>query len=212
MNLLYQLRVPMAFALIAALFFFLTIQAGPSSPKGTITAEVAPEGATISIDGREMSSEVTVETGDHTVEAKMDGFATQSQQVDLKEGQTLKVGFVLESNSPETADWYTEHPEDQQLAEVILGQLSDFNTESAIQTNPLLQQLPYSYSDGNSGFVNIDHGVPVKGSSQPAIYVSARTPLARQEAVAWIRSQGYDPTTMDIIFKGEVNPFRGQTK
>lgn len=169
----------------------------------TITVEAAPSSYKVTIDGKKASpGDNKVTAGQHTITVKKDGFSQQAQTVITAIGQTVYTGFVLVSNSASTKNWYNDHPDDQQLSESISSHSSDYNSELSTQKNTLLQELPVLYGDGRGGLIRIDSGVPIFGSSQPAIYVNAQSPSDRQGVLTWMRSNGYNPANMDIVFYG----------
>ena len=196
-KLLFIISLPIAFLI----GYFVTLQSPPHN--SAITIEAAPRSSTVKIDGKTVDTGTNkIVAGKHTIEVSHDGFDSQSQTVSTSVGQTAYAGFVLSPNSPDTKNWYQDITEDQKLSETISSHVSDYNSHQATQANSLLQELPVSFGDGHGGLVTIDSGVPVQGSSQPAVYVTAQTPADRQSALDWMRSNGYNPATMDIVFKG----------
>lgn len=166
----------------------------------TITVEVSPADATITIDGRHVrAGDTKVVAGQHTVLASRAGFANQTQPVTAAAGQTAYVGFALVSSSPSTKNWYSSHGGDQKLAEAISSHRIDYYTKASLAKNSLLQQLPIVY-DGAQGPIRLDAGLPLPGSSQPAVYVTAPTVADRLGVLAWLRDNGYDPALTDLVF------------
>lgn len=184
------------------LFFWFGYVGSRHTPplNSTIDVEVSPQASAITIDGtpgRKGNNKVVV--GTHKVVVQQAGFKQFSQTVTTEAGQTSYVGAVLSPGSSATANWYSTHTGDQKLAEAISSHSFDYQSQQASQKNPLLQQLPVTYDTG-AGEVTISSGVPLQSSDQPAVYVSATTPVDRQSALTWIRTNGYDPSTMDIVF------------
>jgi len=175
-----------------------------------ITVEVAPKSAKITIDGKKAGvGNNKVFAGKHTVKISKEGFSQQAQTITTQAEQTVYLGTALSSNSPKTQNWYKENPDDQKLSEGISSHQSDYDSQTAVQSNTLLQQLPISIG-GAFGTTTIGSGIPVQGSNQPAIYISAPTATDRQSALAWMRNNGYNPATMDIVFNGSVTSFEAQ--
>jgi hypothetical protein len=204
-----RLYFPLFLVLLAGLSFWVVISAGRTSTKTFLQVQAAPSGAAIAIDGHSVSlGKDEVDAGTHTVTATRKGFATQTQSVPVKAGQTVYVGVILQPNASSTKNWYKNHASDQQLSQTIADQEANYHMTADPITNPFLRQLPISYGDGLGGLVTIDQGIPLPGTSQPAIYVTADMPTTRQQVLEYMRSRGYDPATMDIIFYGTVDPLQ----
>jgi hypothetical protein len=183
--------------------------ARPSSPTidSYIQTEVIPSGSTLSIDGQGVrAGKYGVASGSHVVIVSKKGFTTKTSTVSTTQSQTVYVGVALQPDSPSTANWYREHPQDQQLAEGLGSHEADYEKQAAIQNNPFLNQLPILYGDGQGGTVNITLGVAISPGGPPAVYVTANTPTDRQGVLAYMRNRGYDPADMDIVFYGQSNP------
>ncbi len=204
---LKHLAFPSLILGIAGMAFIATITLGATSSAGFfIQIAAAPSGASILIDGNNAKAgRNQVQWGDHVVTVSKDGFATQTQNVTTNSKEAY-VDAVLIPNSPTTKNWYDSHPSDQQLAQGISSQAADRNGAAYVRANPFLNQLPTLYGDGNGGFVNIAPGAALPGSSQPAIYISASTPVFRQDALTYIRSHGGKPADMDLVFSDAPAP------
>lgn len=192
--------------LAVPLFFWFGYASSRHVPprNSTISIEAAPQQASITIDGKSVvNGNNKVTAGSHTISVQQAGFKQFSQTISTTPGQTAYIGAVLSSNSSATANWYTLHPDDAKQAEAISSHNFDYQSQQATKQNSLLQQLPITYDTG-AGEVTINSGVPLPGSNQPAIYVDASTPIDRQSALGWLRQNGYDPATMDIVFNGII--------
>ncbi len=168
----------------------------------TLTVQVVPSGSTVTVNGRGVrSSELKVKPGKYTVKASKKGFETYSEDFDIQKNDSKFFGAALVSNSPETANWYTDHPKDQQIAESISGTLVEQGSSEALSNAPLIRALPMI---GAGYTYRIDYGYDRKLTGQdtmPVIYVSANTPEARQRALRWMRHQGVDLSDYKIVFK-----------
>ncbi len=166
----------------------------------TITVAIAPQSATITINGKKGHSGMNnVSPGPVTVTAVHPGFATLSRTVIVQKGTDGYVGLVLTSNSAATNNWYETHPADLQASSVISSKQSDINASQSVKNTPIIQILPYI----GPGFEwRVDYGVnpSEKAAQTPAIYINALTPRGRSDALFWIKSRGYDLATMKIIF------------
>ena len=102
------------------------------------------------------------------------------------------------SNSPSTANWYYNHPSDEKIAEGISSNESTVASQEAVQAVPLIKLLPFTGPDFE---YQINYGSKSGSSSPiPVIYITAQSQQAQQDALAWIRSMGYDPSKMTIEY------------
>lgn len=207
MNNLYSVAQKMVFPALLVLSVLLGYNLALSRPAATstIATKVAPHGSRLTIDSKGVDEGNTaVIPGRHIVVASHKNFKTKSKTVIVKDGATGYAGFILDPVSFNTTDWYNDHPDDQKAAEGVSDFLSDYSTQAALNNNSLLQLLPTSFGD-RGDTVTINSGVPVPGSSQPAIYIDAPTPELRREALEWIKNRGYNISTMDIVFNQETD-------
>ncbi len=157
-----------------------------------------PNDATVYADGDSQGSakSLSLSAGPHSIIIKRSGFADSINQVDLKAGQTKALSAALLPNSPEGFAWLQQHPDQQLQREAIGGQAFDQNSGNAAEKYPLITKLPIYHRD-----YKIDYGSSQKHSGAIAIYITAAGTIQRQEALDRIRSEGYDPSDYEIIFR-----------
>jgi hypothetical protein len=200
---------PIFLLLVAGLSFIITTRAGQASTDTFLQIQVAPGAAAIAVDGHGVGAgKHEINPGEHTLIFSRKGFGTQTRSVNVGSGQTVYTGAILQPNSSATQNWYNKHSSDQKLSQQIADRDSDYQATATSRANPFLQLLPLSYGDGYGGQVTIAQGLPLAGSTQPAIYVSATTPTDRQGVLTYMRSRGYDPALMDIVFYDTSNPLQ----
>lgn len=198
-------KFPLILILSFGLSFWLAETATAPPKLSSIHIEVAPKGSAVTINGaRAGVGKNAVQSGVNVIKVERSGFETQTKSIQVENGGRGFAGIILKPNTDKTNDWYETHPPDQKLVEAIGSHESDFKSDQVAQENTLLQLLPYSLAFQNT-LVEIDAGRPQGDSDRPAIYINAPTPAARQAGVAWIRSKGYGPATMDLVFPIEVN-------
>jgi hypothetical protein len=192
--------------IITALIFIGVILAAVAAvqvfaPTGTLTLAVIPSDATITVDGKPAkTNKLTLTPGNHTVAASRADFKTKTVTVNIKPNGEQTENFVLNATSPEAlAKWQAEHPDQIQESEGVAG--AEANAQGAVitQNNPLIQLLPYVGAD-----YRIDFGVSQKHANDQtavAIYITAATPAAKTHALDWIKAQGYDPGSLEIIYQ-----------
>lgn len=197
------------YVMVAITAYAITVQAGPEYPKGVIDVLAAPKGSVVHIDGNKASAgENTVAVGTHTVTVSKKGFTAVTKQEVVKENDTVKVGFTLQSNAKETANWYHDHEDDAKLAEGISSELNDYNAQQTTGNNPIFQVLPVTLSNGHGGQILISSGVPANNSGQPAVHIVAQSVNDRHTALRWIVTRGYNVSDFDIVFENEVSVLR----
>jgi len=176
---------------------FYTVRENSYTAK--INLLVAPAESKILINGQGRGSGlIRVKPGKYKITVTMSGFSTYTITVNALKGQTKLVGAVLVSNSPTTANWYYNHPSDEKIAEGISSKANMAASQQAVQTVPLIQLLPFT----GPGFeYQINYGSePGSSSAIPIIYITAQSQQAQQDALAWIRTVGYNPSKMTIQY------------
>lgn len=195
--------------LMCVIGFSVVVSLGQHTKHDTfLQLEVAPKGAHITLDGKGVKGgKHTTIPGVHTITFSRSGFATQTEKIALTNGQTIYKGVVLLSNTAKTQNWYNKRPADQKIAEGISSHTSDYKSDTATASNGLLQYLP---AIGGGFEYQIDYGVSLdsKHPDETGIYITAATPQARQDAMTWIRTSGYNPANMDIQFNDFINPLQ----
>ncbi len=171
----------------------LTIIAVPTKSKITVNNQAARQGAN------------KIRPGAKNITVSMDGFASVTQQIDIKRGENKDVDVVLVSNSARTANWYFTHPEDESKAEGISSKHYDALAQQALQKTPLIKLLPFVA--GGLEF-RVDYGnKPGVNNGLPVIFITAPTQQSQQNGLNWIRSVGFDPTAYKIEYvTGLVDP------
>jgi hypothetical protein len=191
----FGLLIAIFVALILLVFFIGREQS--LSAKIKITA--APSESHITINNKSVESGVNkVHPGTYKVTVSLSGFTTASQTVTVQKGGTASVGLALVSNTYTTSNWYTTHPNDEQIAEGISSNNNDSLAEQSVQNVPLIKQLPFI---GPGSEFRIDYGsTPGASATDPTIYITAETTEAQQDALTWITSQGYNPAKLHIVY------------
>lgn len=184
------------------LFFQLAITASRIG-KTDVTFEVAPAEAKIVVNGKNLSPGSNyMSPGKYKVFISSPNYKkTEKDIVVSKEAQY--VGIILEPANNEMIQKINNDPKIYLLREAIGGQLAGITSSKIRSTTPLINQLPYI--DVNGPFA-IDYGRSFLQKNGSAIIISDSSPEGRVNAVKWIRSQGYDPTNLDIHFDDFINP------
>lgn len=165
-----------------------------------VTIRVVPTNSSLKINGHGVKAGANeLDPGTYTITASLEGFASESRTVTLKEGDHLVVGLVLNSNDSSTADYYKKNPDQAREAEGITGQNSEAAANSKVNALPLLKDLPrlapHRYE--------ITYGQSLEKPNDPAastIYIDYVNESAKTAAENWIRYQGYNPTDLEINY------------
>ena len=164
-----------------------------------VSLSVAPLSSIVTVNGNVVKGTLlAVKPGKVTVVVSKSGFATQSQTVTTSKGKTSDITVALISNSPSTANWYLNHPADQQELEVITGKNYNAAVQQSIQRLPLVASLPFI-----DLYYRVDYGQSVAHPNDPnavAIYITYYSQDGKQQALDWLKFKGYDPATLEIIY------------
>jgi hypothetical protein len=162
-----------------------------------------PNDAQITIDGKNIgkSREISLKPGRHNLVAKRSGFEDYKTSFSTKVGQTLPLTIHMNYNSSVGYN-YLESNQDQQLQlEAQTGQYIDQQNKIIRSDNPIISLLPVT-----DPRFTIDYGVSQKHPNTAgalAIYINTYSPDGRQAALGWIKAQGFDTSTMEIIFTSD---------
>ncbi len=173
-----------------------------------ITVQTIPNDSLLSLDGKTVNAgAIYLKPGTHTLKAARQYFDTVTEQVNTKNTSPSEVIYLLPiPSSPSAIGWLDQHPDIQLQREAQGGLASEILQNQINKQVPFIKQLPLVYGDGQGGIVNISPGVPLHPGGPPAVYVTAATPAIRQDVLTYMRSRGYDPADMDIVFYGQSNP------
>ncbi|MFZ2513428.1 MAG: hypothetical protein WAW63_03155 [Candidatus Saccharimonadales bacterium] len=165
----------------------------------TIEVEFTPLSATARVDGKRVRPGfIRTTPGKHTVSVSKDGFLSEKKTVVAPKGNAVYIGLILDPSSPATAQWYRDHPEDNQIGERISGRNTQVVADKALELEPFIKELPFI----GPGFA-YQIGVGVADTNgKPTIVIRAQSNEAIEDAKQWIRSMGYNPDSMKII----INP------
>ena len=160
---------------------------------------ITPASSKITINGQSRhSGTIRVRPGEYKIVVSRVGFSSDTYSTNVKKGATSQVGIVLVSNSISTASWYYNHPADEEIAEGISSRENTAAAQVAVNAVPLIKLLPFT---GPNFAYQINYGSkPDSNSAIPIIYITAQSQQAQQEALAWIRTVGYNPSKMTIQY------------
>lgn len=165
----------------------------------SLNIEVTPTDSIISTNGKNVKEGVTkVKPGEVEIIVRRDGFEEEIKKVNAIKNELTYVGIVLLPNSDSTLGWYNKHPEDLKKTEGISSKSFDESSKKAVRNLPFILKLPYL---GPGLGYRIDYGGGAGENSKPVIYIKAKTEEDRLDALNWIKNQGVNPDTLQIIFQ-----------
>lgn len=172
-----------------------------------ISIEFAPKSASAVIGENNIKQGAQkVLPGTYNIVISKNGFKTKKITVTLKKGDNGYTGVVLESDSPDTKDWFDRHPDDQKLAEKISSRNYDAESDKASKI-PILADLPFV---GPGEYFRIDYnGLTDKG--QASISITFVDEESKDDALLWMETQGYKAADYDIAFVFKQPEDSGET-
>jgi hypothetical protein len=147
---------------------------------------------------RVKNSGIFVVPGKHTIVVSQAGFTTYRSTIDKKDSP-LEITVVLDPVSEDGFDFMKKHPSEQRLRESLVGSQAAETGKSIAEKNPIISLLPYI-----DQYFRIDYGQSVKNPSDStavAIYITPLAPDGKERALALLRLKGYDPNTLEIIYR-----------
>ena len=180
-----------------------------SATNATIEIHVVPLDATVTINSKSYGNNDTynIKPGDYAVVISKDGFPEYSTNITIAPNDHYNLSHVMKDANG-TYDYLANNPDDEQAATAI-GDTAWLDYEEQMQKQyPIVNVLPYTDSNGDSDNPNIRFTVSnTVEDSQFAVLVSLNTcssysaDIYKQNALDWIKSQGFNPDDYKIIFK-----------
>ncbi|MDB5167002.1 MAG: hypothetical protein JWN26_147 [Candidatus Saccharibacteria bacterium] len=162
----------------------------------TISLSYAPVSAAATMDGKPINAgDTKVEPGSYTIVVKKSGFTDNTSTVVAKKDQSTPVIIALTPNSPSTASWYSNNPQDQKINEAIGAKNAASSAVELQDTFPVANVLPLT---GPS--YQADYGTSPTKKGQFAIFVTYYTTTGQQDARDALVSLGYNPSDYEIIY------------
>ena len=190
--------------------YLITLR-GSDLPQGKLNVLVAPAEANVLLDGSSIKSgERYVDIGPHKIKITMSGFKSYENIVNITQADETYVGVILDPNSPNTKDWFEDHPDDQKLSEGINDQQVDSSSAEVTRKYPIFVRLPVVFGNGAGGLTKIGSEAALNNSGKPSIGIYASTPGQRQQALDWISNRNYTISDLDVVFYGAQIPLNSE--
>lgn len=184
--------------LVLVLTGYLVFRPGP---KSQVTFHSIPGDLTLRIDGKAKppNGVTEIREGVHELTAERNGFTTVTRQIEVKDGEPQTFDIFLEASGPEGRRWLEEHPEAAIEAEGQGSREYENNAERKTAKYPIVKQLPKLTRE-----YRMDYGLSKATPNDPlavAFYITIHFPEGKEYAREWIRSQGVDPDSLELIYR-----------
>lgn len=173
------------------------------SDKVKVDIFVVPGNAKITLNNTASGSgTVYIQPGSYEVLVEKDGFTTHKEVVNIaKPSGAINVALVPES--AEAKEWAEKNNDKYVQFEGRVGKQANEEGKKVIETNPIVEMLPYKNLIIGIGYQN-----DPEDPSGKSIIITVHAPEGyRQSAINKIVSWGYDPAELKIVFKEYENPF-----
>lgn len=168
-----------------------------------LSIHVSPKTSNIRVNGKEVPGDsIHLGPGNYIVVASSEGFTDAVEEISI-EREDADVYLLPEPSSDSAREWLRMNPEIQKEREAIGGIIANKKGLEIKQKIPLVEILPYSDLVGP---FSIDYGPSPTRKNDAFLIVSNSSPKGRQNALRWIRQNGYDPTDLEIRFADFNNP------
>lgn len=188
---------------ILVIGFGIVIKNSITGPTGEVSLQLAPRDMQLFVDGKEADANeeniLALSPGKHTIKGQRTDFIENSITVDVKKGETHDALLLLDPLNAVGQQYLDEHPEESGLYSYKSSAAFDRSVEIMTENSPIVSDLPIL--DPNW---RMDYGQSVGHKEKDgaiAVFIYAASPEARQNALGWMRQQGYDPSDYEIIFE-----------
>jgi hypothetical protein len=174
--------------------------------KTETTIDVAPVDASVTISGKKgVVGTNYLSPGKYEIIVKNPNYYEQKQTVVV--GKEAKyVGIAMSPSNSETELAIANDSKLYLPREGIGGQLAQIRGSKIRSITPIINLLPYT---DVAGPFSLDYGPSYLNGLGSFIEITDSSPDGRVNALKWIRSQGYNPTNLEIQFNDFQNPILG---
>lgn len=181
----------------------LCINLIPKIGKTKVSINVSPSDSMISINNKPSSRGVKyLKPGKYTFTAKRDGFSDDTIALELQ-NISQEIQLIPSPITQAAFDFLKNNPKIQIEREALGAQRSEQTGQKITNTNPLISKLPYTDIDGP---FTIAYALTPSSDGTVDIIISDSSPEGRENAIKWIKSQGVDPSDLNLIFYDFQNP------
>jgi hypothetical protein len=187
---------------VVVLFAFIITRIGQK--KANVSLTLSPSVADVVVDNTKKveQGKFYLAPGSHKLSVTMGGFAEKSVNFDVTKGQVTTLSVILLPNSRVGFDWLKNHPEEAARREGLGGKEFEQTGNAVASKLPLVDELPFI-----DQFFRVDYGPSIAhpdDSSAVALYIKYYSPEGKQQALAWLKFKGYDPSKLEIIYQDAI--------
>ena len=203
-NTLLARKVLLIFTLIIVLFLMFKIVLYISRIGETkVIVEVAPKDSLVFIDNEPAKAGANyLSPGEYKIVGRKSGFTDAEQKITVG-SKSQNVYLLPEANSQQARNYLNNNPDAAKEREQLWDKISYQQGQSTKSKTPIIEYLPYT---DIGGYFAIDFGPSDNPKIGTELIVSNSTSEGRQNALKWIRQQGFDPTDYYIKFIDFDNP------
>lgn len=199
-------KYPIPCVIIVSLVFIaviLVVTVLSIKPTERVEVCVAPESATVTIDGKEYKNGTyNLPRGTLTVKISKEGFSSKEYTFDSTKSDKL-YDYIMQSDGGNS--WYVGRPEDAMLLTKIGDFLADTTADNYALKYPVTKILPLIVAeyDVNDEYVEyrIDGGNFSDCEQDFCLKVTDTTGGNLEAAKDYLRAQGYNPSDFEVLYE-----------
>jgi PEGA domain len=186
------------FTLITLILVFLIYLGFRNQGKVEVSIEVIPDNSLVYINNKSAApGTVYLKPGVYKFKASKEGFIDDIITVTI-DNEREDISLIPQPNSQEAFEWIKDNPDIQIDREAIAGSMSERKAKEIEKNDPIINLLPY---DDLIGPFSIDYGPSKKRVNSIFLDINNSSPQGRENALKWLKSQGYDATDLEIIYR-----------
>lgn len=199
---------PITFTILSLLVFatiILVITALNMKSTGEVEICVAPESATVTIDGKEyQNGTYRLPTGELKVHIEKDGFTSQDLSINNSGANVTKIyAYLVQSDG--SMSWYNTHESDALLLNTIGDYLAEKKAEEYTEKHPIISSLPIIYANYDENYnyteYRIDGGSFPECDQDFCLKITDTTGDNLEDAKSKIREAGFNPDEYEILYE-----------
>lgn len=199
----FKRRLLIVLGILGLLFVISFVFSMRDAGKATVEIFVIPEDAKVQANGEDIGSgRQKLKPGNYTFSATKDGFS-KDEYTTVVDEEGASIYLLPVPKSEEALQWLEDNPEIVAEREALAGERASVNGAAFNKANPIVSVLPYSTYEplnGIEGPFSIDYGPTDERPNGIFLVVTTVSPNGRQNALTWLREQGFDPVDYDIQF------------
>ncbi|MFS8119594.1 MAG: PEGA domain-containing protein [Microcoleus sp.] len=200
-------RIWLIILVVIGLLGFASWQVWLRLSHGTLQLTASPTDVIVTIDNTKKTNAgaISLVAGKHTIEVSRDSFKSVRFDMTITADKTVSKDVFLDfTDATSAASWAAQNPVQAQEREAQAGKSITDSGNKLMTSDPILNQLPHQAPS-----YIINYGTSVKHPDDPnaiALYIYTAAADAKAKAMTWMESQGFNPSTYEIIYSGYDDP------